>query len=266
MCIRDRVSTQSTGKLTVKPLQLELNPDIKSGIQAAVKKFNTLQNEVSLTTLDFSHFGKEEIKAWKVSPDAVCQLSYQNAFNFIHNFVAPTYESGNTKSFLRGRTETIRSATPASTALVKAVVKGSSDPELAQLLRDAAAAHSAVVKESLSGFGWDRHIFSMRNLNAKLGRPALSICNDPNYQQMLNILLSTSTLSSDACTKFGFGAVTTDGYGIGYGINDHSLHFTITNFKSNQIQGDVNLLSSAINDSLLRFKSLLSAHPARTPA
>ena len=47
---------------------------------------------------------------------------------------------------------------------------------------------------------------------------------------MIHNTLSTSTLSSPALDGGGFGPVTADGYGVGYGIQDDGSGFSVTSY------------------------------------
>ena len=52
------------------------------------------------------------------------------------------------------------------------------------------------------------------------------------YSHMNHIILSTSTLSSDAVLIGGFAPVTPDGYGVGYGIDDERLGTQVTTYST----------------------------------
>ena len=58
------------------------------------------------------------------------------------------------------------------------------------------------------------------------------IFTDPIYSHMNHIILSTSTLSSDAVLIGGFAPVTPDGYGVAYGIDDDRLGTQVTTYPS----------------------------------
>ncbi|KNC72427.1 hypothetical protein SARC_15014 [Sphaeroforma arctica JP610] len=62
-----------------------------------------------------------EIKKIKVSPDGFVQQALQLAFHRTHGFIPQTYESSMTRLYQAGRTETVRSATPESSAFVMAM-------------------------------------------------------------------------------------------------------------------------------------------------
>jgi len=54
-------------------------------------------------------YGKNTIKKWKVSPDSFVQMAMQLAYYRTYGTVGATYESGATRRFRHGRTETCRS-------------------------------------------------------------------------------------------------------------------------------------------------------------
>ena len=47
----------------------------------------------------------------------------------------------------------------------------------------------------------------------------MDLFQDPAYQHMNHIVLSTTTLSADSVLIGGFAPVTPDGYGIGYNVS-----------------------------------------------
>ena len=83
-----------------------------------------------------------------------------------------------------------------------------------------------------SGKGFDRHLFALKALYQTQGQKLPDIFTDPIYSHMNHIILSTSTLSSDAVLIGGFAPVTPDGYGIGYGIDDDRLGTQVTTYPS----------------------------------
>ena len=68
---------------------------------------------------------------------------------------------------------------------------------------------------SLSGQGFDRHLFAMKYVQEKKGRELDEFYTEENYAKLNHIILSTSTLSSPAVQIGGFCPVVPDGYGIG---------------------------------------------------
>ena len=83
----------------------------------------------------------------------------------------------------------------------------------------------------LTGQGFDRHLFVMKVLAEKEGIE-VPLFQDPNYSYMNEIILSTSTLSSDAVLLGGFAPVSPRGYGVGYGIMDDWLGLQVTTYPT----------------------------------
>ena len=72
------------------------------------------------------------------------------------------------------------------------------------------------------GRGFDRHLFALKVLAESRGLQ-VPLFQDESYTYMNEIILSTSTLSSDAVMLGGFAPVSAGGYGVGYGMMDDWL-------------------------------------------
>lgn len=90
------------------------------------------------------------------------------------------------------------------------------------------ANHSRISLDAKVGNGMDRHMFAMRDIATRGGDdgdvPALF--NDPAYAALSEVILSTSTLSSDALVGGGFGPVNAQCYALGYGIEQSGARFS----------------------------------------
>ena len=82
---------------------------------------------LSLSTLTFDKFGKDGIKKWRLSPDAICQIAFQLANYRIRGKLSMAYEPALARIFKDGRTETIRSCTPAAAEFVKEMMDKTSN-------------------------------------------------------------------------------------------------------------------------------------------
>ena len=174
---------------------------------------------------------RQQVKEFKVSPDGVMQMAIQLAYTRLHKQTVSVYESASTSSFLRGRTETIRSCTPASAAFVATMNnQAASAEDKNRSLRAACAVHGDVTFAALTGKGIDRHLFALKQLAARKSAPLPAFFALPAYSRMVHNTLSTSTLSSPALDGGGFGPVTADGYGVGYGIQDDGSGFSVTSY------------------------------------
>ena len=87
------------------------------------------------------------------------------------------------------------------------------------------------------GQGFDRHLFALKTLAKEEGLNVTPIFEDPAYSYINHIILSTSTLSSDAVLVGGFAPVTPDGYGVGYGVKDDSLGCHLTTYAARDGSG-----------------------------
>lgn len=94
--------------------------------------------------------------------------------------------------------------------------------------------HTEFLVGASSGLGVDRHLMGLRIVAAAAGLPTTPpIFSDPAYARSTNFALSTSNMNTpgygpeffDHC---GFGAPTTDSYGVCYAIQDEALCLTIT--------------------------------------
>mmetsp|Transcript_12067 Transcript_12067/g.16404 ORF Transcript_12067/g.16404 Transcript_12067/m.16404 type:complete len:251 (+) Transcript_12067:1-753(+) len=246
----------------MQKLHFDIPSDVRALIPQAEEHYDAAAKGVETQVLEFKHFGKSEFKTWKVSPDAAVQMAYQVAFYEIHGHMAPVYESCATRRFFHGRTETIRSLTPESAALAKAVVEGdtSSGMSKLELLRAAAATHSTVSRDAAAGMGSDRHLMVLNyiaNRDDPDNLPALF--KNPAFAASKNWLLSTSNATSTPFIDlFGFGPVASNGYGCGYLIGNDSVTVNITSFKNTASIGS-KTLHDAIEAILLEFKSIADA-------
>jgi len=75
-----------------------------------------------------------------------------------------------------------------------------------------------------------------------------SIFQDPSYPSICHIILSTSTLSSDAVLIGGFAPVTPDGYGVGYGVHDNWLGTQVATYPARDGEEFVANVKSAFDN------------------
>ena len=157
-------------------------------------------------------------------------------------------------------TETIRSCTPESHAFAQAFCSAQAAPsERAALMRAAAANHSRVTIDALMGKGMDRHLFALRKLAEAEGE-VHPLFAGAAMTKLGKIILSTSTLSSDALENGGFGPVNADCYGIGYRINDEGAGAQVMTYDRDS-RGFAEHLAGAMAD----MRAVLDGGEADTP-
>lgn len=121
------------------------------------------------------------------------------------------YISCTTSTFLGGRTETIRSATPESFEFVMEMLDClvEDDSRRRSLLVRAIEKHAKLSQEAFSGQGFDRHMFVMKKLAGWRGdRVPNALLFGNIYSNVLNKnILSTSTVMNDFVDQASFGPV-----------------------------------------------------------
>lgn len=247
----------------VTKLHFQLNDVLKAGIVKAKENFDAAVKTLSVDTMQFKTGGKNTLKKYKVSPDAVAQLSFQVAFFRQYGKTVATYESCSTAAFKHGRTETIRSATVHTKKLSEALVREPSKysvGELQEMITQCSKYHGQLTKEAAMGQGFDRHLLALRYLAASESSSLPDFFQDPAYSQINNNILSTSTLTSPAVQLGGFGPVVPDGFGVGYGVHDDLVGCNVTSYPSRDIKQFLQCVNKSLEDifNILEGKSVKS--------
>lgn len=155
--------------------------------------------------LKFEGYGKNAMKAHKASPDAWAQMVKQLAFFRLFNRPPVTYESCQTRKFLLGRTEVIRSASNESKAFCESMISSSaSDLEREKKFREAVRRHIQYSTWAADGQGVDRHMFGLKKL-VKEGEEVPELFKDEVFAGSSHWELSTSQLSSNYLDGWGYG-------------------------------------------------------------
>jgi len=239
-------------------LKWELTAQDKENITKAEEAAGKLMDNLQIQALDFQEFGKSTFKKWQVSPDAAVQLGFQLAFTRCHEELAPVYEACSTAGFLHGRTETLRSCSPEAAGFIEAMMApGTHAASKLEAFRRAAAKHVALAKEAKMGLGVDRHFLALKAMAAIVGEEAQHpLFDDPLFKLTGTWILSTSNVSAPHNRHFGFGAVTGQGYGLGYIIGDDRVSVDATNFVSSG-KTDSAALAEQIGEAWLELNALV---------
>jgi len=155
--------------------------------------------------LHFQGYGKNLIKTFKASPDAWVQMIKQLAFYRLFSRPGITYESCQTRKFLLGRTEVIRSASSEAKAFCLAMIDPkTSDSEREKLLRKAVTRHIQYSIWAADAQGVDRHMFGLRRL-VKDGEEMPEVFKEEVFGRSSHWEMSTSQLSSKYLDGWGYG-------------------------------------------------------------
>lgn len=229
----------------VVQLQFSLNESVQGAVSKTLDKHIASINNLSvaLTTLPLS---KDQSKTvFKISLDGLCLAALQLAFARLHGFTAATYKPASMGKFFHGRTETVRSASPAMNAFIRAFLEGGhSDAEIATLLRAATTAHRELSIAAVSGAGIDRHLYALKTIaNEMQDKDALAFFNDDLCKQSGTWTLSTTTNIEPFLEWGSFCPVTPAGYGVSFYWRKDVVNFTATSYDDAEKSG---LKTSAI--------------------
>jgi hypothetical protein len=246
------------GKADVEALHFEIDDSIRDAIKTASDSMAENIANCHSHFLNFNAFGKAQIKKWKVSPDSAVQMAYQLAYFKMHNKLPTVYESCATRGFDRGRTEVIRSLSVESGNFVDGMVgsindKNSSVEARREAFTAACERHIEIAKFAKSGMGVDRHLMVLGKLAAE-GGIEHELFDDDVFKQSSTWILSTSNVSAPFIDRFGFGAVTGSGYGLGYVIHDDDVPVNVTCFRDGGT--DSEKMANSIDESLKDIKKL----------
>mmetsp|Transcript_7908 Transcript_7908/g.18152 ORF Transcript_7908/g.18152 Transcript_7908/m.18152 type:complete len:647 (+) Transcript_7908:477-2417(+) len=206
-----------------------LPPEVEEAARKALVLFDATVADHQATLLVVDGLGSNGIKQLGVAPDPFCQLAMQLAFFRVHGRFGPTYEAASTRSFLHGRTETIRSCSPEAAAFVRSMCDGSaSGDKKRDALALAAAAHRRQAGECAVGKGIDRHLLGFRALLQEDSKLLPEVFTDKAFGKCGSWEMSTSNLSHERMEAWGFGEVMEQGYGMGYSILSSRVQFFIT--------------------------------------
>jgi carnitine O-acetyltransferase len=223
----------------------DIDNELRSAFIGGVGALNRTMAQLDLCALRIP-FGAETTKQFKVSPDAFAQMTFQVAFMQMFGYTPSTYESATTKKFLLGRTETLRTVTPASVEFVRALLADRPSKEVGEKLREACRIHSQSAAACSEGQGCDRHLYGMLCAAKETGMPLPAIFTDPAYAFFSTIEVSTShPISTFGARLVGFGPVSPKCVGIGYYVLRKEMLFGISTWQHGAAARFAELLQAA---------------------
>eukprot|EP01135_Chromosphaera_perkinsii_P007577 Nk52_evm33s914 gene=Nk52_evmTU33s914 len=246
----------------------DLNADLKDALEIAFKKGEEHASKFDFQLMYFHEYGKEFIKAQKVSPDGFLQCAIQLAYFKLTGKFALTYESASTRQFLNGRTETIRSCSDALSEFVRGMENTMiNDKDRKQLLVRACKNHVRLAKEASEGLGVDRHLMGLRILSMATGIE-LPLFESSGYNLPFTLSTSQTPIRYEFTGKRahlfpeekhnaggGFGAVADDGFGVSYFFYANKLHIHCSS-RSDKPTENVERMIESIKTSLMEMRKM----------
>ena len=233
------------------PRHLPFAVDDPGMIRSAVDQVEKLAGDVDALGLHFTAFGKGFVKKQRFSPDSWVQMAIQLAFYRLHGVPGAHYESGGLRVFKKGRTDIIRSCSPASIEFARSILDEASNVNAKmEAMKRAIMAHSAYAKATVQGQGCDRHLLGLRLIAAEMGDSPHPFFSHPAYARSVHHRISSSQVSGEFEGSVSFGPLVPDGYGCCYNIREGDFLFGLSSMRS---CGETNTVAfkRALNDSLV---------------
>lgn len=268
-------------KLNSLSFDLQTDPSVRSAVEQAVKYHRDLTESLDIRVLNFTEFGKKQIKEWKQSPDSFIQVAICWSYFRLHKAIGACYESASTRRFAFGRTECIRSVTPGFFELTR-------DPSISAL-RKAIEDHKNTVNRATNGRGIDRLLLGM-NASAQEVRDkswSWGLKSESGEQiqvtekdfDLLNRLyrnelfvrskyfkLSTSQVATIFPESFMvYGPLVVDGYGCCYNPSNDRMTFGISSFNErlpDQTASNSDQFRASLKQTLRLMGEMFSASPS----
>ncbi|KXS16095.1 acyltransferase ChoActase/COT/CPT [Gonapodya prolifera JEL478] len=239
----------------------DIDESVMKAIDAASTNAEQLISNTETLTMKFPVYGKEYISKVGDSTDAYVQMALQLTWARLYDVPTATYETASTRSFLHGRTETVRVCTEEAVSFARSF----DDDEV--LYKDKVARFRAAIKKQNSlavaasrGEGIDRHLLGLRcMIQSEEERRQCEIFTDPVFGRSMWFRLSTSNIGPGVDSwggHGGFGPVVNDGYGISYSIGKESIAFNISARKKGgkvDVQKFLQMLDRSLKDMMVLF-------------
>ena len=217
----------------IQEVKFDLDNRLKESISQAKIAFELHVNNTQTRVLNFTSFGKEQIKKFAVSPDAFVQVALQLAEYKLYGKLYSAYEAVMTRTFLDGRIDVLYTVSPESVAFIEKMQNDqcSAERKIEALIK-ATQKHSYRAKECRAGEGVYSHLLSLKYhykaISPKMGLNKIpEIFTDKGFQALTNSIVCTSTTSSYGVALAGYGPIVDDGYGIRYFTRDNNICFNI---------------------------------------
>lgn len=213
-------------------LEFNLSPNVKNAIRVAERNLDKLVNDTDFLSCTYPGYGKNVIKEFRVSPDSYIQMALQLAYYRLHNEPAPHYESGGTRLFYLGRTDTIRSCSIESVHFAKTMLDPkSSNEEKKQALLAAIKSHKDYATQVALGQGIDRHLLGLKLAAVENGMDVHPLYKDPSYARSTHFKVTTSQVAGKGNSVMCYGPVVPDGYASCYNPLGNTINFGLAAFK-----------------------------------
>lgn len=259
--LNDKKHLNTTDQPDLKNASMELpfavTSEVNQAIEEAAGFVDKLAADIKMDYLHFTDYGKGFIKTQRMSPDSYIQMAIQYAFYRLHRVPGAHYESAQTRMYLHGRTETIRSCSVESIAFARAMLEAGRDGRAkVEAMKTAINAHKAYVSMAIQGHGVDRHLLGLKLIAKENGMELPELFADRGLQQSAHMRLSTSQVASRYDAFMCYGPLSHDGYGCCYNPKEDDMWFGLSAFRSNP-ETDVERFRVSLREALQEMYEVL---------
>jgi carnitine O-acetyltransferase len=255
------LNEEAASVIVPEPLTFDLSSELTATLQNASKDFYLAVNNTQTRVLNFSQFGKNQVKKFNMSPDAFLQVALQLAEYKLYGKCYSAYEAIMTRSFLQGRIDVLYTVSAESMAFIKNINDVNCDKHtIIASLRKATEKHITRANECRLGHGIHTHFLGLISRfqaeGEQMGMTTLpNIFTDNGYQTLTHSVVCTSTTAEYGVELAGYGPVVEDGYDIRYFTRADSICFNIT--RRTAIKDNLDLMVQYIELSLVEMAELM---------
>ncbi|PLW11847.1 hypothetical protein PCANC_11710 [Puccinia coronata f. sp. avenae] len=261
-----KAASHESHNLSWRKLEWVTDQRIHHFIHASKTTVEAISKDSDCDLLIFEQYGTEYIKrSARHSPDAYIQMAIQLAWFRQVGTVVSTYETGLTRLFKHGRTETIRTLSNESYAWVKAMDTEEDCHSVYNLFVQAIGQHNSYTKQASLGRAFDRHFLGLRLQHRPSEDGALpKLFTDPVFAESAEWQLSTSGISAgERFIGTGFGCMG-KGYGINYLVGPYKITFGIET-KHSDPRTSAARFSDYISQALVDIRILCERATGKRP-
>uniref|UniRef100_A0A3Q4G080 Carnitine O-acetyltransferase a n=1 Tax=Neolamprologus brichardi TaxID=32507 RepID=A0A3Q4G080_NEOBR len=229
---------------TPQKLHFNITADIKKAIEEAKQSIDKIVQDLDFSILSFNRYGKNFLKANKMSPDAFIQMAIQLAYYRVHRQHCASYEAASMRLFRQGRVGEIPSTSSASVAFVMAF----NDPN----------------KKVWGGWGGCEisgqivfgHFLGLQHQATEKNIPMPDIFTDASFDKVFDYRLATSQVPSKSGCLPCACPYQHKMYDICYTLMKDDMTFVVSAFKTNT-ENNSEELKKAVEDALLDMRTIL---------